>query len=80
MRYLARDADFAVKSPETIDVVGESLAQELERRRLTELEILGAVDLSHPPAANQSDDAISAGEHGAGNEPGVTEGVGGRRR
>ncbi len=42
--------------------------QELERDRLAELQVVGAVDLAHAAAAEQPDDAVALGEHGPGRE------------
>ena len=49
-------------------VVGDVGGQELQRDRLAELQVVGAVDLAHAAAAEQADDAVAAGEQGAGRE------------
>ncbi len=37
--------------------------QELQRDRLAELQVVGAIDLAHAAAAEQADHAVAAGEH-----------------
>ena len=39
--------------------------QELQRHRLPERQVVGAIDLAHSPAAEQPDDAVTTGEDGA---------------
>ena len=55
-----------------------SLRQELERDRLSELQVFGSIDFAHAAAAQQADDAVAAGQHRAGNELRAVERV--RRR
>jgi hypothetical protein len=45
---------------------GERFRQELQRDRLAQLEVVGAVDLAHATAADQSDDAVAPLDHGTG--------------
>src|SRR2546423_6274623 len=61
-------SDFVVKLREADRIVREVLRQELEGDGLTELQVLGAVDLTHSAAAEGSDDAKTPGEKGAGRE------------
>ena len=42
--------------------------QELQRHRLTELQIVGAIDLTHAAAAEEADHPVPARQHGAGQE------------
>ena len=42
--------------------------QELQRHRLIEREVVGAVDLAHAAAAEQRDEPVAAGDDGAGRE------------
>src|SRR2546422_7247407 len=49
-------------------IATELLGQELQRHRLSELEILGAVDLAHATLSDALDDAIAAGEDPARDE------------
>ena len=76
----ARDADLVVELREARRVVHQFIGKQLERDRLSELEILGAVDLAHAAAAERGDDAEAAGEEGAGGEapPACTAGRGQR--
>ena len=64
------DAHFVVEPREPAGVGGERFGQELERHRLAERQIVGAIDLAHAAAAEQADDAIAAGEHGPRGENG----------
>ena len=45
-----------------VDVAG----QELERDRLAELQVVGAIDLAHAAAAEPADDAVAAAEEWPG--------------
>jgi hypothetical protein len=51
--------------------------QKLQRHRLTELQVIGSVDLAHPAPAQQADDSIPLGQHRARQEPTLING--GRR-
>ncbi|MDA2936778.1 hypothetical protein MYX75_00740 [Acidobacteria bacterium AH-259-A15] len=44
---------------------GPRLRQELQRHGLAELEVVGAVDLAHPAAAEEPDHPVAPGQHGA---------------
>ena len=48
--------------------LAQLLGQELERHRLAELEVVGAVDLAHAAHADALDHAVAAGEDVAGDE------------
>ena len=48
--------------------------QELQRHRLAELQIVGAIDLAHPALSDARDDAIASGEQSAGLEASVWSG------
>ena len=54
-----------------------SARQELQRDRLTERQVVGAVDLAHAAPAEHRDDAVAAGEEGAGGEALAGRGEGG---
>ena len=54
-------------------VAAERFGQELERDRLAEPQIVGAVDLAHAAAAEQADDAIPAVRGFPGREPAVVD-------
>ena len=58
---LPRHADLVVE-PREGAVVGAQRRQELQRDRLAELEVVGAVDLAHAAAPEQPDDAEAIGE------------------
>jgi hypothetical protein len=79
MRDLPGQSHFLMEPRQPLRVLSEVLWQELERDRLTELEIVGAIDLTHPAATEHRNDAIAAGEDGTGNEPGVVDRIGRRR-
>jgi len=74
---LAGDAQLVVELGEARGVGGDPLGQELERNRLVEGEVVGAVDLAHTAAAEQRDQAIARRDHRPGREP---RRAGGRRQ
>ena len=47
--------------------------QKLERDRLPELQVVGAVDLAHAAAAEASNDAVASAEYGARLEASVVD-------
>ena len=62
VRHLARDAQLAVELREARGVGGDAVGEELERDRLPEREIVGAVDLAHAAAAEERDQAVARGD------------------
>src|SRR4029079_6178337 len=62
MRHLPRPPYFRVEPLAAHYVIRERFRQEFERDRLSELQIVGTVDLAHPAASEKTDDAESAGE------------------
>ena len=62
------DAHFVVELREARRIVRDVVGQELEGDRLSELEVVGAVDLAHAAAPERRDDAEAAGEDGARRE------------
>ena len=76
MRHLARDADLVAKAFERLLVVRDGFRQELERDRLVEDEVVGAVDLAHPAFAEHGDDAVAAAEQFARSEPSLRASAG----
>ena len=48
MADLPRQSDFAVKVFQSLRVLSEILRQKLQRNRVPELQIVGAVDFAHP--------------------------------
>ena len=69
VRDLPGHPHLAVEAREPLAVRVEAVGQELEGDRLLELQVVGAVDLAHPPAADEPDDAVAAGQDGPGHEP-----------
>ena len=68
MRHLSRDADFFMETGEPHGVVRECGADELERHRLGEPEIVGTVDLAHAAAPEQRRNPVAVVENRAGLE------------
>ena len=81
VRDLACDPDLVQEPREARRVHGQPFGQELEGDRLPQLQVVGAVDLSHSPLAQQLHDAVAPAEDGAGQEAAVIDRVevGGRR-
>ena len=77
MGDLARQADFGVELGEARGVAVERFGEELERDRLAELQVVGAIDLAHAAAAEPADDAVTAVEDRAGRKAAVVDRVGG---
>jgi hypothetical protein len=73
VRDLARVPHLAAEALEHVGPLGECSAEELERHRLRELEVVGAVDLAHAAAAEEPDHPVASGEHLAGLERGAPE-------
>ena len=69
MGDLARGAHFSEKAPQPSGVRVESPRQELEGDRLSKLQIVGPVDLTHAPLPQQPHDPLAAGEDGARKKP-----------
>ena len=68
VRDLARRADFRVEAFERRRPRHHRLGQELQRDRLAEPEIVGAIHLAHAADAEQADDPEPLPEHRAGGE------------
>ena len=49
------------------------VGQQLERHRLAQPEVVGAVDLAHGSASEKTDDAETCGEHMPRREPGLAD-------
>ena len=58
----AATPDLVEEPLEPIRIAFDVARQELQRDRLAELQVVGAVDLAHAAAAEQADHAIAAGE------------------
>ena len=58
MRHLPRRADLRVELRQTLRITAQPRRQELQRDGLAQPEIVGAIDLTHPAAPEQPDDAV----------------------
>ena len=72
---LSRHAHFTMKAGERSAVAQELIGKKLEGDGLAQLEIFGAVDLTHSALAEQTDDSISLAQDSAGNETRVVDRV-----
>ena len=68
VRHLARDPHLAQEALESFGVALQIRREELERNRLADLEVVGAIDFSHRASPHECDDPISIREHGSGQE------------
>jgi hypothetical protein len=68
VRDQARHPHLAVETLEQALVVRRFLGQELQSDRLTQRQVHRPVDLTHPAAAQQRENAISSAEQSAGNK------------
>src|SRR5262245_11873086 len=68
-----------MEARKSIRAACEFFGQELQRHRLAELQILGPVHLTHATATDEADDALTIGQHRAGDEARVFDGIGRRR-
>jgi hypothetical protein len=75
MRHLPCHADFGVQLRQPRGIAIDLGRQELQRHRLTELQIVRAIDLAHAAAAQPSDDAVTAPEERSGREAAVIDGA-----
>jgi hypothetical protein len=66
MRHAQREAHLGQEALEPIGIALDVTRQELQRDRLTQLEIVGAIDLAHAAAAEEADHAVAARENGSG--------------
>ncbi len=62
VRDLPRHANLVAQACQRRRIVGEMGGQELQRDRLAELQVVGAVDLAHAAPAEQPDDAVALAE------------------
>ena len=69
MRNLARNAHFAVEPVERYFVVRYGFGQKLQRYRLAQFEIIGAIDLAHAALSEDADDAVTLGQQHARRKP-----------
>ena len=68
MGHLARDPDLVAEPRQCALVFGNGLGEELQRDRLAEFEIGGAVHLAHAALAQQRDDTVPFEQQRAGRE------------
>ena len=61
MRHLTRKPDLITKALNRSGITTEELGKKLERHRLPQREVVGAIHLTHSAFAEEGDDAISAG-------------------
>ncbi len=78
VRDLPRHADFGVELGQARRILVDVGRQELERDRLAELQVVGAIHLAHAAAAQALDDAVASAEQRARLEAAVIDGA--RRR
>ena len=74
MRNQAGDADLAVEALEQPRIARRLFGEELERDRLPEREIGGAVDFAHAAAPEQSENAVAAAQQRARQEAALVGG------
>jgi hypothetical protein len=77
VRDLARHPHLGVEALETVFFGRQVSRQELQRDRLAQLQVVGAIHLAHSPAAEQTDDPVALGEHHARREADDLDDVGG---
>jgi hypothetical protein len=61
MRHETRKPDLITKALNRRGILTEGLGKKLERHRLAQREVVGAIHLPHSAFAEEGDDAISAG-------------------
>ena len=64
MRHLARDPHFVIEASQRAIVGGGGFGQKLQRHRLAQRQVDGAVDFAHPAASQQSRHTIAPGNDG----------------
>ena len=65
---LPRDADLGIETLEARGVVREHPWKKLQRDRLAELQVIGAIDLAHSAAAQKADNPIPLRQDRSGGE------------
>src|ERR1700752_4259328 len=71
MRNLPGRAYFLVKARQCRAICRKRFRQELQRHRLFQFEIVGAINLAHPTTADQPEDSVATRKNVARNEPGI---------
>ena len=77
MGQLPRDPHFGEEALPAHGIIGELGRKELQRNRLPQLQIIGAIDFPHSAAAEQPDDAVAVGQDRSGSESSRRNRVGG---
>src|SRR5262245_57048646 len=67
--HLARKPNFAQQQRQALWITLQRARQELERHGLTELDVVGAVDLTHPAATEGSHEAVTVTKDGPRQKP-----------
>ncbi len=78
MGHQPRQLDFVEKPFETARVLLQPRRKELERNRLPELQIIGAVDLPHASTSQKPHDTVALGKHAPWNKAALLR-IGGLR-
>src|ERR1017187_4877548 len=78
MGNLACDADFGVEARQHALIGSGLFGKELDGNGLRELEVVGAVDFAHAAAAQETQNAVTVGQEGAGGEAAFVDGCGRR--
>src|SRR5688572_22008220 len=68
MRDLSPDADFLIEPLDLVGIAADALRKELQRDRLAELDVVGAIDFAHTATTEKGDDAIALSQESAGSE------------
>jgi hypothetical protein len=68
VRHLASDAQLVVKLRQVFGVGGDAFREELQRDRLLERQVVGAVDLAHAAPAQQGNQSIAPRDDRSGIE------------
>ena len=75
MRHLTRNADLAMKASQCPAISQETIGKKLERDRLAQFEIVGAIDFAHAAFAQQANDPITLGQNCARHEARIVDGI-----
>ena len=68
---LTRDAHFAMEPPQRSAVTEQMVRQELERDRLAQFQIVGAINFAHAAAPQQPNDSITLSQKRPGYESSI---------
>jgi len=79
VRDLTREPHLVEEARQAVLAALDSRGQELQRNGLAQRQVVGPVHLAHPAAAEQTDDAPAARQHGARREPSVLDPARSRR-